>query len=289
MSGMIKRQDEILKSVDLYRKGRINRRELLKTIITVTGSYKAAHLFLESSGLAATLISQVEAQAANVAAETVHFPSGQLQMDGYLVKPKGPGRHSAVVVIHENRGLNEHIRDVARRLAAEGFAALAPDLLSRSGGTASMKTEEDAIEAIGMLPIYEVIDDLRAAFMFLAQLPRIHSEKISSIGFCWGGWRSFMLATVEPNLYRAVVFYGSSPESGFENIQAPVLAHYAQWDTRITGNALWTQKMMRQAGKEYQYHVYPESNHAFFNDTGTRHNPEASRLAWTRTLEFLRR
>ncbi len=280
--------DKIRKSVDLYRRGRITRRELLTTVIAVTGGYKAAHLFLESSGLAATLISQVEAQAANLVAETVQFPSGPLQISGYLVQPKQAGQHPAVVVIHENRGLNEHIRDVVRRLAAEGWVALAPDLLSRSGGTASMKTEEDAIEAIGLLPVYGVIDDLRAGFQFLETHPGVDPEKISSIGFCWGGWRSFMLATVEARLYRAVVFYGSTPQSGLENIQAPVLAHYARWDTRITGNALWTEQMMKQAGKAYQYYVYPETDHAFFNDTGTRHNPEASQLAWSRTLEFLR-
>ena len=280
--------DRIRQSVDLYRRGRISRRELLRTVIAVTGGYKAAHLFLESSGLAATLISQVEAQAANLLAETVQFPSGEHQIGGYLVKPNQPGKHPAVVVIHENRGLNEHIRDVARRLAAEGWVALAPDLLSRSGGTASMKTEEDAIEAISILPVYGVIDDIRAGFQFLETQPGIDPEKISSIGFCWGGWRSFMLATVEARLYRAVVFYGSTPQSGLDNIQAPILAHYAQWDKRITGNALWTQKMMRQVGKAYRYYVYPEANHAFFNDTGTRHNPEASKLAWSRTLEFLR-
>lgn len=284
----IGRQDEIRKSVNLYRAGSITRRELLRSIITITGSYTAAHLFLESSGLAATLISQREAEAANVVAETVHYPSGQSQIEGYLVKPKSAGKHPAIVVIHENRGLNEHIRDVARRFAAEGFVALAPDLLSRSGGTASMRTERAAIEAIGQLPIFGVIDDLRAGLEFMTTHPDVDPQKIASIGFCWGGWRSFMLATVAPRLYRAVVFYGSTPNSGLENIQAPVLAHYAQWDTRITGNALWTEKTMKQAGKQYQYYVYPETNHAFFNDTGTRHNPEASQLAWTRTLEFLR-
>ena len=238
--------------------------------------------------MAATLISQTEAEATNVSAETVRFPSGQVQMEGYLVKPKSSGRHPAILVIHENRGLNEHIRDVARRFAAEGLVALAPDLLSRVGGTGSMQAQQDATEAIGLLPVYGVLDDLRAGFRFLENDSAVDSQKIASVGFCWGGWRSFMLATVEPKLYRAVVFYGSSPDSGFEKIQAPVLAHYAKWDNRITGNALWTEKEMQQAGKQYQYHVYPETEHAFFNDTSPRHNPEASQLAWRRTLEFLR-
>ena len=133
-----------------------------------------------------------------------------------------------------------------------------------------MKTAEDATEAIGGLPLFGVIDDLKASVEFLSWHASVDSPKISSVGFCWGGWRSFMLATVEPRLYRAVVFYGSSPQSGFENIQAPVLAHYAEWDTRITGNALWTEQMIKQAGKKYQYYVYPKTEYAFFNDTGPR-------------------
>jgi len=177
---------------------------------------------------------------------------------------------------------------VARRFAAEGFVTLAPDLLSRIGTTAKMKTPEEATEAIAALPLLDTIADLRGGFDFLAQRPEVDSQKIACVGFCWGGWRSFMLATVEPKLYRAIVFYGSSPDSGFEKIQAPVLAHYAKWDNRITGNALWTDEKMKQAGKKFQYYVYPDTDHAFFNDTGPRYNPQAAKLAWTRTLEFLR-
>ena len=279
---------EIQESVDRYRSGAITRRDLLRSLIAATGSYTAAHLFLETSGLAATLISQREADAANVTAETVRYSSGQLQVEGYLVKPKSAGRHPAVIVIHENRGLNEHIRDMARRFAAEGFVALGPDLLSRAGGTAQMKSEREATDAINRLPLYGVIDDLKTGFEFLAKHPDVNPQKIAAVGFCWGGWRSFMLATAVPQLSRAVVFYGSSPASGYENIQASVLAHYAQWDYQITGNALWTAERMKQAGKKFQYYVYPESEHAFFNDTGNRYNPSAAKLAWTRTLEFLR-
>ena len=279
---------EIQETVDRYRKGIITRRDLLRSLIAVTGSYTAAHLFLESSGLAATLISQVESAAANVSAETVHYPSGESQIEGYLVKPKSTGRHPAVIVIHENRGLNEHIRDVARRFAAEGFVALGPDLLSRAGGTAKMKSEREATEAINRLPLNGAVEDLKAGFEYLSKHPDVDPPRISSVGFCWGGWRSFMVATAVPQLYRAVVFYGSSPTSGYENIQAPVLAHYAQWDYQITGNALWTVDRMKQAGKKFTYYVYAESEHAFFNDTGPRHNPSAAKLAWTRTLEFLR-
>jgi len=293
----------ISETLESYRSGRIGRRELLQSIIAVTGSYTAAHLFLESNGLAATLISTIEAQNANVDAETVKYPSGRFEITGYLVKPKGAARHPGVIVIHENRGLNEHIRDVARRFASEGFVALAPDLLSRVGGTGntarrpagpveeadeSGRTAGGVTEAIASLPLYGVIDDLKASFEFLEKQPTVEATHISSVGFCWGGWRSFTLATALPKLNKAVVFYGSSPDSGFEKVQASVLAHYAETDARITGNAIWTKKMMDSANKKFQYYIYPKSDHAFFNDTGNRYNAEASKVAWQRTLEFLR-
>src|SRR3990172_4967321 len=165
--------EEISGSIHRYRHGLIDRRELLRSVIAATGSYTAAHLFLESSGLAATLISQVETQAANVDAETVRYPSGSVQVEAYMAKPKGGGKHPAVLVIHENRGLNEHTRDVARRFAAEGFVALAPDLLSRVGGTASMSSPEAAIRAIGQLPAFDSVTDLKAGFAFLGARPEV--------------------------------------------------------------------------------------------------------------------
>jgi carboxymethylenebutenolidase len=285
---MSKMRHDLMQKVDLYRRGQIDRRELLKSIIAFTGSYAAAHLFLESSGLAATLISAQESQAVNVDAETVRFPSSDAEIMAYLVKPKGEGKYAAVIVIHENRGLNEHIRDVARRFAAEGFEALAPDLLSREGGTAKMNTPEEATAAIRKLSPLLSVRDLRAAYAFLEKDPRVEPGKISSVGFCWGGWRSFMMATTIPTLHRAVVFYGSTPDDGLQNIHAPVLEHYAQLDFRITGNAVLTEKTMTELGKKFTYYVYPNANHAFFNDTGLRYDPEAAKLAWSRTLEFLR-
>jgi carboxymethylenebutenolidase len=276
-------------AVAAYRERKLDRRALLKAVVALTGSYTTAHLLLESTGVV-DLISTVEAQTAGVQADTVTFPSGSAQVTGYLVRPAaGAGKFPGIIVIHENRGLNEHIRDVARRFAAEGFVALAPDLLSRLGGTASMKTVQDATAAIGRLPIFDALADLRESFNFLAKHAAVDGTKVSSIGFCWGGWRSFMLATQQPALYRAVVFYGTTPDLGLDNIKAPVLAHYASRDRAITGNSQWTAREMKRLGKNYTYYIYDNTDHAFFNDTGgERHNPEASKLAWTRTLQFLR-
>jgi carboxymethylenebutenolidase len=274
-------------AVAAYRNRQLDRRSLIKAAVALTGSYTTAHLLLETTGVV-DLISTVEAQTAGVQADTVTFPSGSAQVTGYLVRPAGTGRAPAIIVIHENRGLNEHIRDVARRFAAEGFVALAPDLLSRLGGTASMKTVQEATAAIGRLPIFDALADLRESFNFLAKQPTVDATKISSIGFCWGGWRSFMLATQQPALYRSVVFYGTTPDLGLDNIKAPVLAHYASRDRAITGNSQWTAREMKRLGKNYTYYIYDDTDHAFFNDTGERHNPEASKLAWSRTLQFLR-
>ena len=281
-------QQDMIEKVELYRRGLIDRRELVKSIIAATGGYAAAHLFLESSGLAATLISSQEAQASNVDAETVHYPSGDIDVQAYLARPKGSGKFPGIILIHENRGLNEHIRDVARRFATEGFVAMAPDLLSRVGGTGKMSSPEAAIVAIGQLPPRASVEDLQAGYAYLEKYPDVDATKISSVGFCWGGWRGFMLATTVPTLHRAVVFYGSTPTDGLRNIQAPVMANYAQLDFRITGGAMATEKEMKELGKKFTYYVYPNANHAFFNDTGTRYDAEAAKLAWTRTLEFLR-
>lgn len=276
-------------TVKRYAEGKMDRRELIKAVIALTGSYAAAHLLLESTGVAANVISPLEAQAAGVDADTIQYASGGVQVEAYLAKPQGTGTFPAIVVIHENRGLNEHIRGVARRFSAEGFVALAPDLLSRLGGTSSMTTVQEATAAIGRLPVWDAIADLREGYGYLAKHPAVDAQKISSIGFCWGGWRSFTLATQLPTLYRAVVFYGSTPDLGLESIKAPVLAHYASRDARITGNALWTEREMKRLGKPFQYHVYDDTDHAFFNETnGPRHNPAAAKLAWSRTLEFLR-
>jgi carboxymethylenebutenolidase len=292
----------ISESVEQYRAGRIGRRELLASITAALGGYAAAHLFLESSGLAGTLISTVEAQAANVDAETVTYQSGGFKITGYLTKPRGTGTYPGVIVIHENRGLNEHIRDVARRFALEGFAALAPDLLSRFGGTGQTRAPAavaedttgesnraiDAAQAIARLTIPAAVEDLQASLAYLAKHPSVDASRLSSVGFCWGGFRSFTLATAAPNLRKAVLFYGSSPDAGFEKISASVLAHYAEWDNQITGNAIWTKEQMEKAGKQFQYFVYPRTDHAFFNDTGPRYAPEAAKLAWKRTVDFLK-
>jgi carboxymethylenebutenolidase len=162
---------------------------------------------------------------------------------------------------------------------------MAPDLASRLGAS---KPAGQALQAINQLSPNLTVQDLRAAFAYLQKDPDVDPAKISAVGFGWGGWRSFMLATSVPELYRAVVYSGATPTQGFENVHAPVLGNYAQYDFRVTGNAIWTEKTMHDAGKEFTYYVYPSVYHAFYS-AGPQYNADAAKLAWTRTLDFLKK
>lgn len=285
-----------------YQSHALSRRELLTRLITVTGSMAATHLLLESSGLAQT-VSERESREAKVSSSEIQYASGDQQIGAYLslpqdaavmmteakgVAPTAP-QFPAVIVIHENRGLNEHTRDVARRFAAEGFVALAPDLLSRKGGTASMKTPDEARAAITSLPAEDAIADLKAALSFLDAHAQVQNGKLSAVGFCWGGARSFTLATEDARLRAAVVFYGSTPPvESLAQIHCPVLGLYGETDERITSRVPETEAAMKAAGKSFEFKVYAGAGHAFFNDAGERYNEEAAKDAWARTLKFLR-
>jgi carboxymethylenebutenolidase len=225
------------------------------------------------------------AQAASGNTEAVHYDSGGFNIDAYLAKPSGSGKHPAVIVIHDNSGLNDSIRDISNQFADAGFIALAPDLTSRLGGT---RGPEQMAQAVGQLSPNMTVQDLRSAFAYLQKDSEVDAAKISVVGFGWGGWRSFMLAVTVPDLYRAVVYSGSTPTQSFDAVRAPVLAHYAQFDFRVTGNALWTEKTMTEAGKKFTYYVYPQVYRAFYA-SGPQYNAEAAKLAWTRTLDFLQR
>lgn len=272
-----------------YTNGTLNRRDFVHRLIGITGSMAAAHMLLESSGLASTLMSEIESQQNGLLSETVEYPSaGGVNASGYLSTPKEGDKFPAVIVIHENRGLNDHIRDVARRFAAEGFVALAPDLLSRKGGTGSMASPDKAREALSSLPAEDAIADLKAGLEYLDHHPRVNSGRLGSVGFCWGGARSFMLATESERLRAAVVFYGSAPPpEELAQVSCPVLGLYGETDERITSHVPVVAETMKQNGKRFEYKIYAGAGHAFFNDTGERYNPDAAKDAWKRTLQFL--
>ena len=276
--------------VDEYRVGALDRRAFMRRLIAVTGSMAAAHLLLESSGLAGTLISEIESKQAGVSSDTVTYAGpGGAKLTGYLSVPAGSKRAPGVIVIHENRGLNDHTRDVARRFAAEGFVALAPDALSRKGTTAAMASPDAAREAIMTISPEEAIADLEAAVAHLDAHARVERGRVGSVGFCWGGARSFLLAAEAERLKAAVVFYGSAPPpEKLAAVHVPVLGLYGETDERITSQVPAVAEALKKAGKRFEYKIYPGAGHAFFNDTGERYNAEAAKDAWARTLAFLR-
>jgi carboxymethylenebutenolidase len=276
--------------VNQYRAGALDRRSFMARLIAMTGSMAAAHLLLESSGLAGTLVSEIESRQAQVSSEAIKYAStGGVSVSGYLSLPQGKGKSPAVIVIHENRGLNDHTRDVARRFAAEGFVALAPDLLSRKGGTASMQSPDKAREAITSLPAEDAIADLKAGLAFLDAHKRVRGGRLGSVGFCWGGARSFMLAAESERLRATVVFYGSAPlPEKLAEVRCPVLGIYGETDERITSRVPEVAEAMKKNRKKFEYKIYPGAGHAFFNDTGERYNATAAKDAWATSLAFLR-
>jgi carboxymethylenebutenolidase len=226
-----------------------------------------------------------EASAANVATKTIQYDSSGFNIDAFVAKPGSGGKHPAVLVIHDNQGLNDSIREIAKQFAAAGFFAFAPDFTSRLGGT---KTPDQMAEAVGRLSPNLSVQDTRAAFAYLQGDSDVDAAKISAVGFGWGGWRSFMLAVSVPELYRAVVYCGSTPSQTFDAVHAPILVHYAQYDFRTTGNALLTERTMTEAGKKFTYFVYPQVNRGFYAP-GMQYSADAAKLSWTRTLDFLQK
>lgn len=212
-------------------------------------------------------------------------PNGHGTIRGLMVKPKGPtGKLPGVLVIHENRGLNPYIEDVARRTAKAGFMAFAPDGLTPLGGYPG--NDEEGREMQRELDGAKLMEDFFAAFEFLRDLPDT-TGKVGCVGFCYGGGVCNALAVAYPDLAASVPFYGRQPAAeDVPSIQAPLLIHYAGLDERI--NAGWQaySDALRANQKEFAVNFYPNVNHGFHNDTTPRYNEEAATLAWERTIDF---
>jgi carboxymethylenebutenolidase len=208
-------------------------------------------------------------------------------MKGYLVVPKEGGPFGAVIVVHENRGLNAHIKDVTRRMALEGFVALAPDYLSDLGGTPA---DEDAARGLfGQLEQTDVTANGVATIDWLQAHERSNG-KVGAIGFCWGGGTVNDLAVASPELLVAVPYYGRQPDpQAVPAIEAKVLAHYGGLDERINAGIPAFEEALEAAGVEHQIFVYEGANHAFNNDTSAaRYDEAAAKLAWERTIGLLK-
>lgn len=223
-----------------------------------------------------------------VNADMIEFkgPAGTLQ--GYLATPKAGGSLPGVVIIHENQGLTDHIKDVCRRMAAEGFVVLAPDALSLQGGTPADKDE--AIAQIRELDDAANVATFQAGVDYL----KAHADcngKVGSVGFCWGGRTSGLLAVSSDNLDAGVIYYGKSPASDqVHRIQCPMMMHYGEKDDNINATVPDFQQALDDAGKDYSLHMYDGAGHAFNNDTRSdRYHAGAAAESWPRTVAFLKK
>jgi carboxymethylenebutenolidase len=219
---------------------------------------------------------------------TVPSPQGNGNIKGYLVRPaNATGKLPAVLVVHENRGLNPHIEDVTRRAALEGFLAIAPDLLSPMGGTP--ENEDTARDMIGKLDGPQTVQNLVSAITFLEKHAN-GNGKVGVVGFCWGGGMVGVLAVNAPDLDAGVVYYGRQPKAtDVEKIKAPLLLHYAGQDTRINEGIPAFEEALKKARKPYTLYIDEGAQHAFNNDTSeARYNKSAAEQAWSRTIAFFK-
>lgn len=273
--------------IDLYDRfthGGIDRRTFMDKLASLAGGAAAATALLsvlKSDYAQAQIVPENDARL-EIATERVG------PVDVYVARLKGNARRPAVIVIHENRGLNPHIKDVTRRLALDGFLALGVDHLTPMGGT---PTDEDrGRDMIGQLKQPDVVAANRAVLAKFAADARSNG-KVGAVGFCWGGGAVNDLAVAEPNLGAGVAYYGRQAKAeDVPAIRAPLLLHYAALDERINAGIPAFETALKAAGKTYELHMYPGVNHAFNNDTGAaRYDKAAADLAWGRTVAFFRR
>jgi carboxymethylenebutenolidase len=273
---------------DRYTHGSMPRREFLERLAALAGGTAAASVLVTKLQNNYALAAMVAEDDPRLMAEMTEFDTGKGKVSGYLVKQKQAGKIPGVIVIHENRGLNPHIKDVARRVALEGFLTLAPDYLSLSGGTPS--DEDKARDMIGNLNADDILTISQAAAAFLATRPE-STGRIGAVGFCWGGGQVNQLAVAAPKLAAAVAYYGRQPAADqVPNIQAAMLLHYAGLDEGINKGIADYEKALKASAKTYELYIYDGVNHAFNNDTNSaRYNKEAADLAWSRTVTFLKK
>lgn len=280
---------ELLELYDYYAHGKITKREFLDRAgkYAVGGLTAAAILGMMSPDYA--LAEQVSFTDPDILAEYITYPSpdGHGEVRGYLVRPAAePAKRPAVVVVHENRGLNPYIEDVARRLAKAGFVALAPDGLTSVGGYPG--NDEAGRELQAKVDPTKLMNDFFAAVDFMTSHPA-STGRVGITGFCYGGGVANAAAVAFPDLGGAVPFYGRQPAAeDVPKIKAPLLIHYAELDTRINEGWPAYEAALKAAGTRYEAFIYPGVNHGFHNDSTPRYDEAAAELAWSRTVEFFR-
>jgi carboxymethylenebutenolidase len=275
------------KIIDLYdhfTHGGMNRRQFLDRLAELAGSSAAAVALLPLLQNDYARAAIVPADDARLAIDKVTYDSQGTPINGYLARLKAKGKRPAVIVIHENRGRNPHIEDVARRLALEGFLALSPDLLSVAGGTPP--DDDQARDLHTKADKGAMLNAALTAIPFIKN----HGEstgKVGAIGFCYGGGVVNSMAVASNDLAAGVAYYGAQPPAEqVPSIKAPLLLQYGGLDQRINAGIPAYEAALKAAGKRYTIHIYDNVNHAFNNDTGDRYNKAAADLAWSRTIAF---
>jgi carboxymethylenebutenolidase len=278
-------EQKIIDLFDRYTHGGMNRRDFLERLTLLAGSTAAATALLPALENNYAQAEVVPENDPDIVAETAEIAPG---IKGYLVRPKAAGTYPVVLVIHENRGLNPHIKDVTRRMAKEGFIAFGADYLTPLGGTPA--DEEKAREMFKELKPEEVVAFSRGAAAALAKIDG-GNGKVGAVGFCWGGGAVNALAvTGDPNLKAGVAYYGMQPKDGVANIAAPLMLHYASLDERINAGIKDYEAALKADGKAFELFVYDGVNHAFNNDTNAaRYNKAAADTAWGRTIGFFKK
>ncbi|QJR14033.1 dienelactone hydrolase family protein [Usitatibacter palustris] len=280
---------EVLKLFDGYVHGAVTRRDFLdRAAKYAVGGFGAAAM-LEALSPNFALAQQVKADDPRITVEYVSYlsPAGSGKMRGYLARPAAAqGKLPAVVVIHENRGLNPYIEDVARRLAAAGYLAFAPDALTPLGGYPG--TEDAARTLFAKLDGARTTEDMVAAVDYVKLRPDFKG-KVGAVGFCWGGGMVNTLAVRIPDLAAGAPYYGAAAKAeDVPKIKAALMIHFASTDERI--NAMWPayEAALKANKVKYEAHVYPNTQHGFHNDTTPRYDDAAAKLSWSRTLALFK-
>lgn len=280
---------ELLDLYDQYAHGLIDRRAFLDGAAKfAVGGVSAAALvdmLMPNYALAA----QVDEKDPRIKTATITYksPKGHGDIKGYLVRPAKGGKTGGVVVVHENRGLNPYIKDVARRLGVAGFVALAPDGLTPLGGYPGNDEEGKVMQR--KLDKAKLYEDFVAAYHHLKADDGVNG-KVGVVGFCYGGGVSNAMAVRLPELAAAVPYYGRQPKtSDVPRIKAPLLIHYGELDARINAGAAAYEAALKEHNKDYQVFVYAKANHGFHNDTTPRYDKAAAELSWKRTIEFFKK
>ncbi|WP_285058273.1 dienelactone hydrolase family protein [Pedobacter ginsengisoli] len=276
---------KIINLYDEYTHSKLSRKDFMKKLAIITGG----------TAMAMTVLPLLENNYANAASfyddsiisENITYPGADGEMKAVLAKPKDKKNLGSVVVIHENRGLNPHIIDVTKRVAAEGFIALGIDALSPFGGTPA--DEDKGRELIGKLDPDKNLQNYLKGLGYLRDR-KDGNGKTGLIGFCWGGGMANKLAVNDPNLQAAVAYYGAQAKAeDVPKIKASVMLHYGGLDERINAGIPAYEEALKKNHVDYQIFIYEGVNHAFNNDTSpTRYNKAAAKLAWQRTIDLFK-